>query len=57
MSAAQGPHCEGGCNKRLSKRYVTACPWCGRFLCLKCLCPAKCYETFAPPTPSPTQGR
>lgn len=49
MSTARGPVCFGGCGKRVSANRTPCCPWCGRALCLKCLCPAKCYEKFVKP--------
>ena len=41
MSAATGPRCEGTCGKRVSSRRVTRCLYCGRVVCLTCVCPCQ----------------
>ena len=43
MSAAQGPPCER-CNRRVSKSFITRCPFCRLVLCTKCTCPNRCAE-------------
>jgi len=46
MSAAEGPPC-CKCGKRVSKHWVTQCPFCKVVLCIRCTCPA----WGAPPHP------
>jgi len=49
MTAAGGPPCSY-CGKRVSKRAVPRCPWCGVVLCYKCICPNRCASSrFATP--------
>jgi len=40
---AAGPPCVV-CEKRVPRRAVTRCPWCGRVLCLVCNCPGRCAD-------------